>query len=126
MNTISQAIKAFCSAISATGLIPPASVISDGKIHRFSSNRKNNDDAGWYVFHSDDPLGGAFGCWRSGVNETWHANGPALTESDRQQLLARLDMVRTQREAEARKRRTEAAERARKLWDRGELVDCNN
>jgi putative DNA primase/helicase len=48
----------FSDAIRASGLPPPDSIIDDGKLHRFSSNGKRSDDAGWYVlFGGDIPAG---------------------------------------------------------------------
>ena len=61
----------FQAAIVAAGLIPPYEIIADGEIHRFSSNGKVDDDAGWYVLHVDGTAAGVFGCWRSGEKWNW-------------------------------------------------------
>ena len=45
--------QAFQGAISSAGLTPPDNIITDGKIHRFSTNGKGGDDAGRYVMHLD-------------------------------------------------------------------------
>jgi len=63
--------QAFLSAIAAAGLTPPDSIISDGKIHRFSTNGKRGDDGGWYCLHTDNIPAGSFGNWREGRTETW-------------------------------------------------------
>ncbi len=60
-------IEQFTQAIAAAGLPVPADVQADGKLHRFSTNGKRSDGAGWYVLHDDDVAAGAFGCWRSSV-----------------------------------------------------------
>jgi len=55
----------------AAGIEPPSEIIPDGKIHRFSTNGKKKDDAGWYVLHLDGFFCGNFGDWRTGNQETW-------------------------------------------------------
>jgi hypothetical protein len=42
----------FEKAIQAAGLTPPYEVNADGQIHRFSTNSKIDDDAGWYVLRT--------------------------------------------------------------------------
>lgn len=63
--------QAFQSAIAVAGLTPPDTIIADGKIHRFSTNGKLGDDAGWYILHVDNIPAGIFGNWREGRTETW-------------------------------------------------------
>ena len=62
----------FQQAVIEAGITPPQTVEIDGNIHRFPTNEKPGDTAGWYVL-SDEGIAitGAFGCWRSGVTETW-------------------------------------------------------
>ncbi|MBM3394475.1 MAG: hypothetical protein FJY37_07575, partial [Betaproteobacteria bacterium] len=64
----------FRDAIVASGLTAPDAIEADGKLHRFSSNGKSGDDAGWYVFHIDGIAAGIFGDWRTGMSETWKAD----------------------------------------------------
>ena len=66
-------IEQFRGAILAAGIEPPKNIVADGKIHRFSTNGNQNDDAGWYLLHLDGLPAGAFGDWRSNLNETWCA-----------------------------------------------------
>ena len=61
----SAAVDQFRDAIAKLGLVPPPTVIADGKIHRFSSNGKRGDDSGWYSFHDDDIAHGSFGDFRT-------------------------------------------------------------
>jgi len=46
MNT-----QSFKESMLKAGLKPPSKIFSDGKFHRFSTNGKPNDDAGWYVLN---------------------------------------------------------------------------
>jgi putative DNA primase/helicase len=57
-------IDQFRDAIQAAGLTPPEVIDADGKLHRFASNGKRGDTAGWYVLHDDGILAGSFGDWR--------------------------------------------------------------
>ena len=49
MNPLEQ----FRGAIRSAGLNPPDMIEPDGNLHRFASNGKRSDNAGWYVFHDD-------------------------------------------------------------------------
>src|SRR3984893_10863324 len=69
-----EAIEQFRAAIHKAGLNPPKVIEPDGKLHRFASNGKRSDDAGWYVLHADGIPAGAFGDWRGGLSETWRAD----------------------------------------------------
>lgn len=59
----------FSDAIKASGLTPPDTIMTDGKLHRFSSNGRRDDDAGWYVFYGDGIPAGSFGDWRTGLTQ---------------------------------------------------------
>ena len=69
MNTLKSD---FLRAISIAGIKPPQNAVIDGQIHRFSTNDKIGDNAGWYVLknHGDFTFG-AFGDWRTGIQEKW-------------------------------------------------------
>jgi len=70
----SAMIEQFRDVIRAAGLEAPPNIIADGKIHRFSSNGKRGDDAGWYVLHGDGIPAGSFGDWRTGISQSWRAD----------------------------------------------------
>ncbi|BBM65273.1 hypothetical protein VA249_19190 [Vibrio alfacsensis] len=63
----------FIIMVTERGLEPPKQVIADGKLHRFSSNGKPGDKAGYYVLHTnaDGSVAGKFGCWRSLDSTFW-------------------------------------------------------
>ncbi len=114
-----EAIDAFRDAIANAGLSPPDQILGDGQLHRFSSNGKRGDDAGWYVLHQDRFVAGAFGCWRAGVSRSWRAPGRQLFADEH----SRFDeLIRNARAAADKARQAEqvaAAERAREQWGRG-------
>lgn len=64
-------VHLFTQAIEAAGISPPATISADGRLHRFATNGKAEDTAGWYVLFSGEVPAGAFGCWRSGFQSTW-------------------------------------------------------
>jgi phage/plasmid primase-like uncharacterized protein len=112
-----DAIEQFRTAIHHAGLNPPEVIEADGKLHRFASNGKRSDDAGWYVFHDDGVPAGAFGDWRTGASETWRADiGRALSREEDAAHRARIETIRRQREAGDAQRKAEARERAAAIW----------
>lgn len=97
--------------------VGPASVVADGRVHRFPTRPGGRDDAGWYVFHDDEMPAGSFGCWRSGLSETWFARSTAsmspverMTQRERARLLAQA------RDADLAQRHAEGAAKAADVW----------
>ncbi|WP_461834829.1 DUF3631 domain-containing protein [Desulfothermus sp.] len=60
-------------------------IVIDGEIHRFSTNGRPSDKAGWYVFFSHNNfVAGSFGDWRSGIKETFYSREiESLSPKDR-------------------------------------------
>lgn len=82
-------VAQFRSSIINYGMEPPEQIIADGQYHRFSTNGKQSDKAGWYVLDLSGQPHGAFGCWRSGISYAWKPNfsgeiGPTERELFRQ------------------------------------------
>lgn len=114
---MTDAIEQFRDAIQAAGLEPPETIDADGALHRFSTNGKAADDSGWYTLHLDQVPAGAFGCWRSGVSETWGACKPSdMTPAERRAHGERMDSIRGDREAERERMHADARERAARIW----------
>jgi putative DNA primase/helicase len=110
----------FRQAVAEHGLNPPAEIIPDGRIHRFSSNGKRGDLSCWYVLYPNEgrrPVG-VFGDWRQGFNQTWTMDGTnTLTEAEKQDLKAKMKAL-----IEADKQAKQAAHAAAALtctarWD---------
>lgn len=108
---------AFREAIAAAGLTPPDEIIGDGKLYRFSSNGRQKDKAGWYVFHDDERPAGRFGCKRSDIDVTWSAKSTKeFTPEEKAAWKKKMQDASAQREAD-RKRDTEyAAAEAAEMW----------
>jgi len=110
----------FRAAIAAAGLTPPDQIIGDGKLHRFSTNGKPRDEAGYYIFHDDDRPAGAFGCWRSQISGSWKADSHVeFTPEQRKEWADRKRQIEEQREAERQAATARAAETAAKMWEAG-------
>ena len=110
-------IEVFRSEISKSGLSSPNEIIDDGRIHRFSSNGKPTDNAGWYVLFTDGIAAGAFGCWREGVNIKWCSVDEAkLTQSEKHEFNKKIAEAKKQREQEEERNRTKARNEANNIW----------
>ncbi len=107
----------FESVLREAGLTP-GEIIADGTLHRCGTSDKPNGKNGWYIFHGDHPASGAYGDWRTGMTETWTANGEkALTKAERQALKARMERDKAAREEETARRHAEAREKAKRIWN---------
>ncbi len=94
----------------------PDQITPDGSIHRFETSDKARDQAGYCALfdHGDGFFAGFFGCFRTGVQQTWHSkNGGELTQADRE----RIDQAKAQAEAERERVHREAAEKALSIWE---------
>lgn len=112
-------VENFARAIADAGIEPPDEIIADGGVHRFPTNGKRGDDAGWYVLHSDGIPAGAFGDWRSDVTKTWCARRiESLSPAEREEHRRRIEAARREAEAERARAQEEAAKRAAELWAR--------
>ena len=110
-------IEQFSNAIRSAGLIPPEVIESDGKLHRFASSGKRGDDAGWYALHGDGIPAGSFGDWRSGQSQTWRADiGRTLTHTEEAAHRAKVEAMRSAREDEEARRKSEAQSNAEAIW----------
>ena len=113
----SNHLQDFIQCIGNSGITPPDSVIPDGKLHRFSSNGKKGDDAGWYILFDGTVPGGCFGCWRSDIKQNWHANiGRQLTSREKAEYTAAVRSAREIRKTEEAMRHAAAATKANTIW----------
>jgi len=108
----------FREAIAGAGLTPPEYIVSDGAIHRFSSDGRRRDDAGWYVFFLDGVATGIFGCWRLGTQQVWSSKSDReMSAAEKIAQQARLASMKEQRDAEARLRQETAKVKAEQRWE---------
>lgn len=90
---------------------PPEQFQIDGRIHRYATNGKKGDKAGYYSFwdHGDNFISGFFGDWRTGLQQTWHnKQGQALSDADQQRMAEQIQKAKEEarREREAASKKT--------------------
>ena len=116
--------QAFQLAIAAAGLTPPDTLIADGKIHRFATNGKRGDDAGWYILHLDNIPAGSFGNWREGRTETWCSiERNAQTPEQQKQYATLLKSMQNARHRAKKAEHDAAAEAAVAIWAAAAPID---
>lgn len=123
-----DAIEQFKAAMQAAGIEPPELIEPTGdKPKRFSTNGKTKDDGGWYVFHLDNIPAGAFGDFRTGIDETWCADiGRRLTAGEEAEHRRRMEAIKQAREIEQARRQAEAGNKARALLAAGQPATASN
>ncbi len=106
------------AAMSAAGLPTKGPIIADGKLHRCHiEGDKPGTMNGWYVLYGDGIPGGAFGCWKRGISETWCAKpDKELTRAQREQNRRRMIEAYKVREVEETERRRAARNKALLIW----------
>ena len=107
----------FLRAISTAGIKPPQNVVIDGQIHRFSTNDKIGDNAGWYVLknHGDFTFG-AFGDWRTGIQEKWSSKDESqMSEVEKDEMWKEIRRIKKSNEEDCLEKQKKAAEEAEKI-----------
>ncbi|HYF60779.1 MAG TPA: DUF927 domain-containing protein [Burkholderiaceae bacterium] len=111
-----DAVDQFRDAIRKAGLTPPDVIEADGQLHRFSSNGRRGDDAGYYVLYVDNVPAGHFGDWRTGLASNRQADiGRPLTDAECTAQRDRVAAMKAAREAEEARAHAQAATKANAL-----------
>ncbi len=105
------------------GYAPPS--IRPGKVVRFSTCDRKGDKSGWARLF-DDGAGGVFGCWRSGITETWHPKKEQRTDAERQAWAEAIRQNKEKSRLEIEKLRSECRKKSAELWDRGRAIDVSH
>lgn len=107
-------IDQFRAALAGRGILPPADIRADGKLHRCDAEGKGGKNDAAYLLHLDGVPAGGFENHRDGLGwENWRADtGRTLTPAEEAEHQAKLEAARQQREAEEARRHAEARERA--------------
>ena len=119
MNAALNVEQQFGAAMAEQGLVP-SEIVAGGQLQRFDGpGEKRGKKSGWYVLHADGIAAGAFGDWRTGLTETWSAQGQrAMNSVERQASRQRIE----QSKSAAAATRAELAELAHRkcvtLWDK--------
>ncbi|RLB40403.1 MAG: hypothetical protein DRH12_10075 [Deltaproteobacteria bacterium] len=105
------------------GLRLPDNIVLDGQIHRFPTNGRPGDKAGFYCFwdHGDGFVTGFFGDWRRGIHRAWHSKQKhELNAVQRERMEREIKEAKKAAEAERRRVAYQAKSKARLLWGKGE------
>lgn len=115
--TESEVVAQFADKIRATGMTPPANIISDGTLHRFDPDG-GRGDAGFYCLYTDGIPAGFFGDWRQGgEGHKWRADiGRAWAPAEETVHRQRMDDAKRQRDEERDRLYAEAAVKALAIY----------
>lgn len=106
---------AFRDAMAAAGFQPPTEIIP-GKWHRFSTNGRRSDTAG-YAFMFHDERGGIFGDFRTGEEHIWQVErGDDWTPEQRREHAERIAKAKQEREAQLEQQHATARAEVALLW----------
>ncbi len=120
-------IEQFKTSMLNAGLKPPTEIIDDGKIHRFSSNGKPQDAAGWYVLHGGRIPAGCFGDWRKSVVSSWCAKDKEqMDPRERVEQMRLVAQARKQRDILRAQQQRLAMSKAQYLWDTADRASINH
>lgn len=123
---MSDLVEQFRRAMADAGIEHGSEIVADGKIHRFSTSGKKGRKDGWYILYGDGIPAGAFGCWRSGINETWCSRSRAdLTPEEKNAYQRQMAEAERLREAERQKRKNRAGKKAQEEWEAGRPAETH-
>ena len=110
-------VKEFALAIEAAGMTAPDTILPNGILYRFSPTGRRGDRAAWYVLHADGLPAGVFGCWRTGLMQTWCSKAPQqMSMQEHAELRQRVQHAKAQRDQELTQRHRQAQETAQTRW----------
>lgn len=100
------------------GLVPPADLIQDGRIHRCDADEARGKQDGAYSLFSDESGGGWFQNWKDGLGvTTWFPDTgrqPTSQELESRRIFS--ERARREGEAEEQTRKKEARDKAKFIW----------
>ena len=122
--------EAFKFRMYQAGLETNEQIIADGRLHRFhvSGDRKGTKN-GWYIFYSDFPAVGIFGCWKRRIWQKWQPyKDSSLTTADLRTVIERRKSIQVrhakefQAELDARREFAEIWQSAKPATDKHEYL----
>ena len=126
---MNEVIDKFRSAMLASGITPPDTIIGDGKLRRFKRNGdKGREETGFYVLYLDSFPSGHFGCWNPPhVKQNWSSKTRSeVTESEWQAHQKRMADIEREREAEAKAMHAAARKECVQLWEESKPCPDNH
>ena len=116
----------FIQAIKEAGLEPPDKIVVDGQFNRFSSEGRPSDKPGWYVLNDlpNCAVAGAFGCWRTGVKQSWSSVKMSTLSKEKQRQVKKAIKDAIQKaERERKVLQEKASKEAESLWEKAKPAD---
>jgi len=113
-------LEPFRQAMRNAGIEPPAAIIVDGSLHRFSvAGDRAKSENGWYCLHADDPAAGAFGCWKRGISEKWCGKiVTSMTTAEKSAYQSKVEAIKQQREQERQRINAECRSWCADVWNK--------
>jgi putative DNA primase/helicase len=105
----------FREALILAGLVPPSSILADGKIHRCDVDGKKGKRGGAYQLFPD-LLGGGFQNWTDGGWKKWRSKQRQMPPEERARMVAMMGQERAKREAERAALALAARQKAARMW----------
>ena len=116
MSTSNDIQRQMAEHLAQAGLVVEQ-LEADGEIHRCGVAGKERGKDGSYKAFPDAPASLWWKNWRTGEEGTWSAKEESkLTEEEREKWRARVRQIKEERAQELAQRRTQAAEKAGRLW----------
>lgn len=117
MNDNSDPYRSFLESLFCDLGSAPKTIDAE-KIVRFDDvDGKPGNNACWAILFLGDNPAGAYGNWKTGSQFTWHLrNRKNITDEDRQQLRARIELAKARREADISKIQAQAIIKAERIW----------
>ena len=121
-------MSSFKQAMQNVGIEPPVEIIADSVLHRFTvAGDRARSNNGWYVLHPDEPVAGAFGCWKRGISETWSSKSyQTMTPAEKATYAAKMETVKLQRENERGKIQKECRAWCADTWEKAKDATNEN
>ena len=114
-------------AMTACGIAAPDSIYIDGRVHRFKNGGRGADKSGWYIAYGDGIPAGRFGCWRSGIEQTWRAESDReFSPAEEMELARRMAEAAAARDAERKKAQAVAADTVATIWEGCEAASSDH
>lgn len=108
-------VSEFREALANCGLVVDA-IDTSGNLIRVDVD-KPGDKVGWYVFHLGEVSAGAFGNWRTDLNEKWCSHDRRqLSDAQSAEYARMVAEAKRQREALKAELRADAKVRANEIW----------
>ena len=118
--THSDVLAQFRAALIARDIVPPDTIVADGRLHRCNAAGARGRGDAAYLLHLDGMPAGGMENWRDGLGwQSWRFDlGRPLTAVERDALRVRSRAADSQRQAEKARRHAWARERAERIWSK--------